>query len=260
MTYILLLILIGLFALILSITQATAINSTTVTTVTNGTPTTQAVPAVAANVQFLQGAITSTIAMLGGLIGVVLAVVLIANGLGSEYGWNTLTSARFLFLRTDVESFKEALIRYIDTFRLGNGATSQLSQSSWESFDKQFWPQKNTIKQLETAIDQHNLSGMYRIGSAKSSVDNLWNSLQKIVTASGSNIFEGREHLVKRAVFTALYEVGLLRADILHLIQSNNEDDEIDLTSVNQRIRLCAITCTKVLEDMADLASSVKTK
>ena len=90
MTYILLLILIGLFALILSITQATAINSTTVTTVTNGIPTTQAVPAVAANVQFLQGAITSTIAMLGGLIGVVLAVVLIANGMGSEYGWNTI--------------------------------------------------------------------------------------------------------------------------------------------------------------------------
>jgi len=189
-----------------------------------------------------------------------LIIVVISLQMESNLRQGALTSARFLFLRTDVESFKEALIRYIDTFRLGNGATSQLAQSSWESFDKQFWPQKNTIKQLETAIDQHNLSGMYRIGSAKSSVDNLWNSLQKIVTASGSNIFEGREHLVKRAVFTALYEVGLLRADILHLIQSNNEDDEIDLTSVNQRIRLCAITCTKVLEDMADLASSVKTK
>ena len=28
--------------------------------------------------------------MLGGLIGVVLAVVLVANGMGSEYGWNTI--------------------------------------------------------------------------------------------------------------------------------------------------------------------------
>ena len=85
MTYILLLILIGLFALILSITQATA---PTTTTLNNGVITT--VPAAAANIQFLQGAITSTIAMLGGLIGVVLTVVLIANGMGSEYAWNTI--------------------------------------------------------------------------------------------------------------------------------------------------------------------------
>ena len=90
MTYILLLILIGLFALIMSITQAIAIGSTTTTTVVNGIPTTQSVPVLAANVQFLQGAITSSIAMLGGIIGVVLAVVLVANGMGSEYGWNTI--------------------------------------------------------------------------------------------------------------------------------------------------------------------------
>ena len=85
MTYILLLILIGLFALILLITQAT---TPTATTVTNGITTTA--PAVAANVQFLQGVVTSSIAMLGGIIGVVLAVVLVANGMGSEYGWNTI--------------------------------------------------------------------------------------------------------------------------------------------------------------------------
>ena len=90
MTYILLSILIGLFALIMSITQATALSSTTTTTVVNGVTSTQAVPVVAANVQFLQGAITSSIAMLGGIIGVVLAVVLVANGMGSEYGWNTI--------------------------------------------------------------------------------------------------------------------------------------------------------------------------
>jgi ABC-2 type transport system permease protein len=90
MTYILLLILIGLFALIMSITQAIAIGSTTTTTVVNGIPTTQSVPVLAANVQFLQGAITSSVAMLGGIIGVVLAVVLVANGMGSEYGWNTI--------------------------------------------------------------------------------------------------------------------------------------------------------------------------
>jgi ABC-type transport system involved in multi-copper enzyme maturation permease subunit len=74
----------------MSITQATALSSTTTTTVVNGVTSTQAVPVVAANVQFLQGAITSSIAMLGGLIGVVLAVVLVANGMGSEYGWNTI--------------------------------------------------------------------------------------------------------------------------------------------------------------------------
>ena len=85
MTYILLLILIGLFALILSITQAI---TPTATTVANGITTTA--PAVAANVQFLQGVVTSSIAMLGGIIGVVLAVVLVANGMGSEYGWNTI--------------------------------------------------------------------------------------------------------------------------------------------------------------------------
>ena len=85
MTYVLLLILIGLFALIISITQAT---TPTATTVTNGITTTA--PALAANVQFLQGVVTSSIAMLGGIIGVVLAVVLVANGMGSEYGWNTI--------------------------------------------------------------------------------------------------------------------------------------------------------------------------
>ena len=85
MTYILLLILIGLFALILSIAQATA---PTTTTVVNGITTT--VPVEAANIQFLQSAINKSIAMLGGLIGVVLAVVLVANGMGSEYGWNTI--------------------------------------------------------------------------------------------------------------------------------------------------------------------------
>src|SRR5208283_5302122 len=58
------------------------------TTVTNGITSTA--PAVAANVQFLQGVVTSSIAMLGGIIGVVLAVVLVANGMGSEYGWNTM--------------------------------------------------------------------------------------------------------------------------------------------------------------------------
>ena len=85
MTYVLLLILIGLFALIISITQAT---TPTATTVTNGITTTA--PALAANVQFLQGVVTSSIAMLGGIVGVVLAVVLVANGMGSEYGWNTI--------------------------------------------------------------------------------------------------------------------------------------------------------------------------
>jgi ABC-2 type transport system permease protein len=90
MTYILLLILLALIALIMAISQAVALNSSTVTTVTNGVASTQVVQGVAANVHFLHDVITSTIAMLCGLIGVVLAVVLIANGLGSEYGWNTM--------------------------------------------------------------------------------------------------------------------------------------------------------------------------
>ncbi|MGA9695797.1 MAG: hypothetical protein WBQ62_05245, partial [Dehalococcoidales bacterium] len=53
MTYILLLILIGLIALIMSISQAVALNSSTVTTVTNGVSSTQVVQGVAANVHFL---------------------------------------------------------------------------------------------------------------------------------------------------------------------------------------------------------------
>jgi zinc transporter ZupT len=57
--------------------QATVINNAAVTTITNGIATT--VPAVAANIQFVQSAITAAIAMLGGLIGIVFAVVLVAS-------------------------------------------------------------------------------------------------------------------------------------------------------------------------------------
>jgi ABC-2 type transport system permease protein len=89
MTYILLLILVGLIVLILSIMQATALSNNVTTVSTDGNAVTL-VPAVAANVHFLYDAITSTISILGGLFGLILAVVLVANSTGSEYSWNTM--------------------------------------------------------------------------------------------------------------------------------------------------------------------------
>ena len=89
MTYILLLILIGFIVLVLSIMQATALNSTTATTVGNSGTAITVIPAVAANVYFLKDAITGVMSILGS-IGMILAVVLVANGMGSEYSWNTI--------------------------------------------------------------------------------------------------------------------------------------------------------------------------
>ena len=88
MTYILLLILIGFIVLVLSIMQATALSSNA-TTVTTGNNAVTLMPAVAADVHFLKDAITSVMSILG-TIGLVLAVVLVANGMGSEYSWNTI--------------------------------------------------------------------------------------------------------------------------------------------------------------------------
>lgn len=82
MTYILLLILIGFIVLVLSIMQATALNNTT------GASTT-VIPVVATNVPFLEDTIKSVMSILGS-IGMILAVVLVANGMGSEYSWNTI--------------------------------------------------------------------------------------------------------------------------------------------------------------------------
>jgi ABC-2 type transport system permease protein len=90
MTYILLLILVGFIVLVLSISQATVLNSTTAMTIdNNGVSSTTVVPAVAANVHFLENIITSVMSILGS-IGMILAVVLVANGMGSEYSWNTI--------------------------------------------------------------------------------------------------------------------------------------------------------------------------
>jgi ABC-2 type transport system permease protein len=89
MTYILLLILIGFIVLVLSIMQATALNSTTATTVSDSGTAITVIPAVAANVHFLKDAITGVMSILGS-IGMILAVVLVANGMGSEYSWNTI--------------------------------------------------------------------------------------------------------------------------------------------------------------------------
>jgi ABC-2 type transport system permease protein len=90
MTYILLLILLGFIVLVLSISQATAMTShSAVTTVGNGVPTTTIIPVVASDVHFLQDMITGAMGILGS-VGMILAVVLVANGMGSEYSWNTL--------------------------------------------------------------------------------------------------------------------------------------------------------------------------
>jgi ABC-2 type transport system permease protein len=89
MTYILLAILLGFIALLLSIMQVSEA-STTATTLVNGVATTQAVKAVAANVFFMKDAISVGITLSCGLVGLVLAVVLISNATGSEYGWNTM--------------------------------------------------------------------------------------------------------------------------------------------------------------------------
>jgi ABC-2 type transport system permease protein len=90
MTYILLAILVGFIVLILSISQATVLNSTTAVTIdNNGVASTTVTPVVAANVHFLQDIITSVMSLLGS-IGMILAVVLVANGMGSEYSWNTI--------------------------------------------------------------------------------------------------------------------------------------------------------------------------
>jgi ABC-2 type transport system permease protein len=90
MTYILLLILIGFIVLVLSISQATAMNSTTAVTIDgNGVTSTTVVPVVAADIHFLKDMITGVISILG-TIGMILAVVLVANGMGSEYSWNTI--------------------------------------------------------------------------------------------------------------------------------------------------------------------------
>ena len=90
MTYILLLILIGFIVLVLSISQATAMSSHSANViVVNGVSTTTLIPVVASDVHFLQDTITGVISILG-TIGMILAVVLVANGMGSEYSWNTL--------------------------------------------------------------------------------------------------------------------------------------------------------------------------
>ncbi len=88
MTYILLAIMIGFIVLILSISQATALSSIT-TTVSTGNNALTLVPTVPANVHFLEDSITMVTSFLS-LIGMVLAVVLIANATGSEYSWNTM--------------------------------------------------------------------------------------------------------------------------------------------------------------------------
>jgi hypothetical protein len=172
----------------------------------------------------------------------------------------SLNGARFLFLRTDVESYKEALIQYIDLFRLGNGLTGNLSQTSWESFDKKFWPKEDTIKQITTGLRNHDLSGTYTVRTINLAINDLWAALEKIVIASGTNIFEGKEHLARRALFSAYYGLGLLRSKVPALSSGKNHYDQIDLSNLGPSIKLCAETCSKVLEDMAKLASSIKTK
>ncbi len=90
MTYILLAILVGFIIVVISISQATVLNSPTATTIdNNGVSSTTVIPVVAANVHFLQDIITAVMSILGS-IGMILAVVLVANGMGSEYSWNTI--------------------------------------------------------------------------------------------------------------------------------------------------------------------------
>ena len=90
MTYILLLILIGFIVLVLSISQANAMNShNAMTTVDNGVYTTTMIPLVAGDVHFLEDTITGVMSILGS-VGMILAVVLVANGMGSEFSWNTI--------------------------------------------------------------------------------------------------------------------------------------------------------------------------
>ena len=47
------------------------------------------IPTVAADIHFLKDAITGVMSILGS-IGMILAVVLVANAIGSEYSWNTM--------------------------------------------------------------------------------------------------------------------------------------------------------------------------
>jgi hypothetical protein len=90
MSFVLLFILIGVIVLVLSIMQVTTPSSTTIVTMdNNGVPSTKVITTVAADVHFLEDAITSVMSIIG-TVGMILAVILVANGTGSEYSWNTM--------------------------------------------------------------------------------------------------------------------------------------------------------------------------
>jgi hypothetical protein len=199
-------------------------------------------------------------AMVGGSLGaaISLIVVLISFVLQQQSRSSALEPARYLFLRQEGERLKESYVRYLDVLRLGQQTSVMLAGKSWEALKREFWPDIDTIAEVESYINKLPVSGLYNNQAVTGAYDQLRASIEQVVRMSATAVFEGKENLIVPVLWEADFKVGSLWARLQELGAGKAAQQSLDLTPVEKPIKEAGISVGELLKALCKLGKDIK--
>jgi len=198
-------------------------------------------------------------ALVGGCIGasISLIVVLVGFIMQRDIRSRALESLRYLFLRKEAEELKESYIAFVDTLRIGGQDSIILAGKSWQALEKENWPDIKTIKLIEKNFSRMPISGLYDSNAIAAKYERLRNATESVVLMSATPVFEGKERLISGILWDADYNIHAIRNDLRNL---TSQDIDISLSVVSERLEEIAISTSRLLINLSNLAKDVRVK
>ncbi len=195
----------------------------------------------------------------GGCLGTALSliVVIISFEIERINRSKSLNAARYLLLRDEGESLKEAYVRYLDTLRLGGECTVKLSGRSWQALKRDCWPDVAIISEVQSCIGTKSLSGTYDFLVIKNAYSELRMYVNAFKDISTIALFEGKEYLVNPVLWEADFTVNSLSAKLFPLESKCDSARQVDLSSIESQIREAGLASGEFLKALCKLADSV---
>jgi len=173
-----------------------------------------------------------------------------------------LNAPRFAFLKTQGQNLEEAFITFVDFLNLGGNSTSNLVKKTWQTTNKELWPDTDSISMLQSKITELPLPNSIEIVGFRNAFTNLKLAVNEIVrAASTTSVFEGKERLTRHAVFDADFAFGALAAKLISAsinMQKPSRDDVFDPTHIGLEIKSAINASAEVLKDLCKLGGQVK--
>lgn len=193
-------------------------------------------------------------AALGSAVGLLTTVI----GFNLSRQSSAPNAARFLFLREKGERLKEAYISYVDVLRLGNRTDMSLPGKSWQAPQKTGWPDASSVSAVQSMIEATRLTGEYDVSAVRQACKELRSSLDDVVHASETPLFEGKESLVEGILLSADYKVHRLGHDIVSLVPMPPTNQRVNLTLLESTLKAAATSVGELLKSLCKLGGQIQ--